>query len=48
MQLASRLAARADQFVLVVAGGLGGYHSVALPTFGGPQTITRVIKAKKR
>jgi len=44
----ARLAARADQFVLVVAGGLGGYHSVALPTFGGPQTITRVIKAKKR
>ncbi len=43
----ARMAARADQFLIVVAGGLGGYHSVALPTFG-TYAVTKLIRPTAR
>ena len=38
-----RLAARPDQFLIVVAGGHGGYHSVACHTLGMAFAVTRRI-----
>jgi len=38
-----RYAAHAWQFLIIVAGGLGGYHTAAFTTFGDSRAITRVI-----
>jgi hypothetical protein len=38
-----RLAARPEQFLLAVGGGLGGYYSVFLPTMGPIPAVTRRI-----
>ncbi|MBI4307780.1 MAG: hypothetical protein HY684_03130 [Chloroflexi bacterium] len=42
-----RLAERADQFIIIVAGGLGGYHSCFFPTFGDSYAVTKPIRTKK-
>lgn len=40
-----RYAAHAWQFLIFVAGGLGGYHSAGFTTFGDSRAITRPISA---
>lgn len=40
-----RYAAHAWQFLIFVAGGLGGYHSAGFTTFGDSRAITRKIPA---
>ena len=40
-----RYAAHAWQFLIFVAGGLGGYHSAGFTTFGDSRPITRKIPA---
>jgi hypothetical protein len=37
------LAARAEQFEIVVAGGRGGYHDVFVPTFGDSYPVTKPV-----
>ncbi|MCH8192272.1 MAG: hypothetical protein IIC80_13075, partial [Chloroflexi bacterium] len=37
------LAARPDQFIIVVAGGLGGLHAVACHPFAYSKAVTRTI-----
>jgi hypothetical protein len=39
-----RLAARPDQFMVVVGGGLGGYYSVFMPTMGPLEAVTQKIE----
>jgi len=34
---------RPEQYLILVAGGLGGYHSVHLPTFGDSYAVTREV-----
>lgn len=35
---------RPDQFMIIVAGGLGGIHAVWIPTFGKSYAVTKLIK----
>jgi hypothetical protein len=39
------LAARPEQFDIVVSGGRGGLHTVFLPTFGDSWPVSREIRA---
>ena len=41
-----RIAPTPETFVVVVAGGLAGYQSVALPGFGSPYMVTKPIARK--
>ncbi len=40
-----RYARYAWQFLIFVAGGLGGYHSAGFTTFGDSRAVTRIISA---
>ena len=42
-----RYAREAWQFLIFVAGGLGGYHTAFFSTFGDSRAVTRPIRAKK-
>lgn len=41
------LAARPDQFEIVVAGGRGGYHDVFMPTFGDSWPVTKRLPSTR-